>query len=278
VTAAERWAAALGEWALPDEVLAAAPDSPWTFPVEAFVALARDALDAPPTPTHERVVEVMPPGGVLLDVGCGAGAASLPAAPPAGRIVAVDQDPRMLAALEDLAAAGVEVDAVTGRWPDVHEHVGAADVAVCANVAYNVADLAPFVVALTARARRRVVLELTEEHPQSPLSPLWRQFWNLSRPTRPVADDAVAVIREALGVEPHVDRWTRRRAVLSSDGADAVPFTRRRLCLPPERDAEVAAALVALRDDNRSAVATVWWPGSASDGDGSAALIAHRPS
>jgi SAM-dependent methyltransferase len=263
VTAAERWADALGQWALPDEVLAAATDSPWVFPVGAFLDLARDALTDPRTPTHRRVVDALPLGGVLLDVGSGAGAASLPVAPPAGRIVAVDQDPRMLAALRSLAAAEVVIDAVPGRWPDVHEQVPVADVVVCANVAYNVADLAPFVVALTTKARRRVVLELTDAHPQAPLSPLWRQFWNLSRPTRPVADDAIAVIREALGIDPHVERWSRPRSILSRHGADAVPWTRRRLCLPPERDAEVAAALAALFDDPRSAVVTVWWRGAA---------------
>ena len=263
MTAAKRWADALGQWALPDEVLAAAPDSPWTFPVEAFIAFARDALDEPLTPTHNRVREALPPDGVVLDVGSGAGAASLPVAPPAARIIAVDQDQSMLDALARLADSGIDVDAVAGRWPDVQDQVPAADVVVCANVAYNVADLAPFVVALTAKARRRVVLELTEAHPQAPLSPLWRQFWDLPRPTRPVADDAIEVIGEALGCQPRVERWTRARAVLNTTGGDAVPWTRRRLCLPPERDPEVAAALAAMPAPASSAVVTVWWPGGA---------------
>src|SRR5664280_2775344 len=39
---------------------------------------------------HRRAAEALPPDDVVLDVRSGAGAASLPLAPPAGRIVAVD--------------------------------------------------------------------------------------------------------------------------------------------------------------------------------------------
>ena len=100
MTAASDWAEALGEWAIPEEIIASAPESPWGFPVEVFVDHARLTIDEGWTPTHQRVAEALPVGGTLLDVGCGAGAASLPVAPPAGRIVAVDEDANMLAALD----------------------------------------------------------------------------------------------------------------------------------------------------------------------------------
>src|SRR5947209_932875 len=103
-SAAGRWAAALADWAVPDEILAAAPESPWGFSTEVFGAAARRALADPPTPSHRRVVEALPAGGTVLDVGAGAGAASLPVAPPAARIIAVDGDPRMLEAMSGLAA------------------------------------------------------------------------------------------------------------------------------------------------------------------------------
>jgi hypothetical protein len=109
VTAARRWALALEEWAIPEEILASAPASPWGFPPEFFADGARRALAEPLTPTHQEITRAMPGGGVLLDVGSGAGAASVPVAPPAGRIVAVDQDPAMLEALADLAADRVPV-------------------------------------------------------------------------------------------------------------------------------------------------------------------------
>ena len=98
MTAAARWADVLGEWAIPEEILASAPEPPWGFPLDVFVDNARRALSESLTPTHQLVAEALPNGGTLLDVGCGAGAASLPVAPPAGRVVAVDQDPQMLGA------------------------------------------------------------------------------------------------------------------------------------------------------------------------------------
>jgi hypothetical protein len=169
----------------------------------------------------------------------------------------------MLQVLAELVADRVSVSLVEGRWPDVADGVSPADVAVCANVAYNVGSLGPFVVALTAAARHRVVLELSAVHPQSSLSPLWRQFWNLSRPTGPTAEDAAAVIRETVGVRPAIQWWRRSWSFMGERGPDTVAWIRRRLCLPEARDAEVAAALDELPELGPSEVATISWPGRA---------------
>lgn len=256
--AARRWADALAQWAVPDEILAAAPQSPWGFPPEVFVAAAQRQLAEPPTPTHRRVTEAVPPGGSVLDVGAGGGAASVPTAPPAGRIVAVDTDDRMLDALVRLADDRAAVDMVVGAWPDVAADTPTVDVVVCANVFYNVADIGPFVRALSEKARHRVVVELTAVHPQSRLSPLWQQFWQLRRPTTPTADDAIDVVVQVTGQQPVVDRWTRD----NDNRAESVPWIRRRLCLPAERDDEVAAALATL--PSQTDVVTLSWPGAAA--------------
>ena len=256
MTAARRWAEALGEWAIPAEILRAAPESPWGFPTEVFASAARSQLAAPPSSTHRRVIEAMPPGGVLLDVGAGAGAASLPTAPPTARIVAVDGEQKMLDALRELAAGRVDVETVAGRWPDVAAQVPAVDVVVCANVFYNVADLPPFVDALTAKAGRRVVVELTAVHPQSRLNPLWQRFWGLTRPTAPTGDDAVEVVREVTGRAPSVDRWTRTYR----DRVEPVAWIRQRLCLSADRDDEVADALATLPTETE--MVTLSWDGA----------------
>ncbi len=262
-SAAAQWREALAEWAIPEEILASAPESPWCFPPELFGDLARSALVGPPTPTHLRIMEALPPGGTLLDVGSGAGAASLPVASAGSRVIAVDQDPRMLEAMAELGAGRVTVVGIAGRWPEVAGEAGEVDVAVSANVAYNVADLGPFVEALTAAARHRVVLELSAEHPQSPLNPLWEQFWGPTRPDRPTADDARAVVAEVLGVVPEVERWSRARSFMGERGPRTVAWTRRRLCLPSDRDPEVAAALEHLPEMAPSRAVTLWWPGRA---------------
>ncbi len=46
MTAAERWAEALAGWAIPEPILAAAPESPWGFPSDLFARRA-DAAAAP---------------------------------------------------------------------------------------------------------------------------------------------------------------------------------------------------------------------------------------
>jgi SAM-dependent methyltransferase len=263
VTAAARWAEALAAWAIPESILATAPESPWGFPSDVFLDVARAALEEPHTPTHRRAVDALPEGGVVLDVGSGAGAASVPIAPPARRIVAVDEDAAMLRALAELAAGRAEVELVHGRWPDVAGDVAPVDVAVCANVAYNVAALDTFVAALTRAARHRVVLELSANHPQQPLSPLWHHFWGLSRPDTPTADDAARVVVETTGSAVEVERWSRTRSFMGEQGAETIAWIRRRLCLPAEADAEVAEQLDRLGELAPSAMVTLWWPGEA---------------
>lgn len=238
--AADRWRAALAAWAIPHEILAGAPESPWGFPPALF---APAIGDPPDTPSRRRALDNLPDGGSVLDVGAGAGAASLALTPPARRIVAVDESSGMLDAFAGNAErAGVDHGAVLGRWPDVASSVEDADVVVCHHVVYNVADLDRFARLLTDHARRRVVVELTARHPQSALNPLWKHFWDLSRPDGPTADDAVAVLNE-LAITPTVDRWQRPPRTGAGTRADIVAFARRRLCLPADRDAEIDALL-----------------------------------
>jgi SAM-dependent methyltransferase len=209
----------------------------------------------------------------VLDVGAGGGAASLPLAGTAGRLVGVDALPEMVAAfLAAARAAGVDAEGVEGGWPEVARRVGPADVVVCHHVLYNVADLAPFARALTGHARRRVVAELTDRHPLAGLRPLWRRFHGLDRPTGPSADDAEAALA-ALGLAVERQDWESRDRFGFDDFDELVAFTRRRLCLPATRDPEVAEAL--LEEGTRQVdgiwvsgqprrVTTLSWPGTAA--------------
>jgi SAM-dependent methyltransferase len=271
--ALERWREQLGGWAIPGEILAAAPESPWGYPVGLFRSRARRAGSRPATPSNLEAARSMPEGGSVLDVGAGAGAASLPLAGLAGRLVAVDESPAMVASfLAAAEAAGVPAEAVEGRWPEVAGRVGPADVVVCHHVLYNVADLAPFALALTGHARRRVVAELTDRHPLAGLGPLWRRFHDLDRPTGPGADDAVAALGAA-GLEVDRQDWEQPDRFGFDDFDELVAFTRRRLCLPAARDPEVAEALL---DEGTRQVDGVWvsgqprrvttlsWPGTAT--------------
>ena len=267
VTAQEEWARALAAWAIPEEILAQARESPWDLPPQLFAARAERALGSALSPTHQRALEALPAGGTVLDVGAGGGAASLPLASRAGLIVAVDQSQEMLARMSELASGRVRLREVRGVWPQSASAVPPADVVVCANVAYNVPALDEFVLALGARSRRRVVLELTWRHPQASLNWLWQRFWGLTRPESPTAADAAAVIEEALGRRVEMVHWQREESELAGPGPEEVAWLRRRLCLDPSLEPELAAALAEHRaSGDADQMATLWWdvaaPGS----------------
>jgi SAM-dependent methyltransferase len=252
--AVERWAAQLADWAIPPEILAQAEESPWGVPHEVFIRRVDRQLGTPSTPTHQAVLEY---GGTVLDVGAGAGAASLPCARALSHVTAVDTNAKLLAEFAERAAAlSLPYRTIEGRWPDVHGETGIADVAVCANVLYNVPGLPPFVRALEKHARR-VVLELTEAHPMLGMNYLWKRFHDLDRPTGPTAADAVVALRE-LGVEPEVVRWQKDPAPMPFD--ERVAVTRRRLCLSADRTDELAAVLAGEKVGTRRMVTLVWSP------------------
>ena len=264
-TATARWRAALESWAIPEDILAAAPQSPYGFSVRLFERAAEAAMGGS-SPTTAAMAAALPPNGSVLDIGCGAGAASLPVAGMAGELIGVDSSADMLAAFAARARGlGVGVMTQVGRWPDIAGEVGIADVAVARNVAYNVPDLAEFASAMTAHARERAVLELTVVHPLSWMNPLWRVIHGIERPSRPTLDDAVAVLSE-LGLEVVVQRWTGASVLKSLPADEVAAFVLQRLCVGQDRAGEVRAALAALPPlPPRSGqdVATVWWAGGA---------------
>lgn len=263
-----RWAEELAAWAIPAEILAAAPESPYGFPSEVFRSRANRAT-AGGDPSSRRALEALADGGVVLDIGAGGGAASLPLAPPATRLVAVDPSADLLAGFrEDAATRGIDAGTVEGSWPEVASATEVADVVVCHHVLYNVADLGPFVRALDDHARGRVVVELTDEHPLAWMRDLWLVFHGIERPVGPTAEDARDAIA-ALGFD--VRREDRLRSELAGGfaaRADAVALVRRRLCLPATLDADIEERLgdrlaesdglwsVGPRDQ---VVATLWW-------------------
>lgn len=257
--AARRWADALAAWAVPDDLLRAAPEPPWGFPPALFARAAEHALADADRPSVARAVEALPDGGSVLDVGVGGGAASLPLAPPSRLVVGVDEGGEMLATFARAAGArGVAHREVQGSWPEVAAEVEPADVVVCHHVLYNVADLVPFVAALTDHARHRVVVELTAEHPQSGLNRLWLALHGVERPTSPTADDACAVLAE-MGLSPRREETERPSLWAGADPTETVAFARRRLCVGPERDPEIAALLEPEDERPLRRLVTLWW-------------------
>jgi len=208
----------------------------------------------------------------VLDVGCGGGATSRPLAARAGRITGVDAQHDMLESFaEAFEGSGVAVETILGAWPEpVATLASKADVVVCGHVLYNVQDLDPFIEALTSHARLRVVVEITAQHPLAWMDDLWERFHQIRFPSGPRAEVAYGAIVE-LGSDARIESSPAdadRRGGFDRR-EDAVALMRRRLCLPFDRDDEIAEALgdrLRVHDGlwsagppNGTPVATIWW-------------------
>lgn len=267
----EQWRADLAAWAIPERITAAVAESPWVLPRQVFARRADRVSATPAGPSYQRAWAALDPPGSVLDVGSGAGAASLPLLARTTSLTAVDTDGGMLDKLsERSAAAGVTARTVLGRWPEAAADAGPADVVTCHHVFYNVPGIWQFVTALTGSARRQVVAEMTARHPLVSLNELWLRFHGLRRPVAPTAGDLIQIL-EAMGLRPGHETWRSAGGRDYASFDEMVDVTRRRLCLPPERAAEVAAALADSGIDPENPedlgssgrdVVTIWWNAS----------------
>ena len=267
------WRDDLAAWAIPDHILAAASDSPWVLPRQVFARRADRVSASPSGLSFELAWAALEPPGSVLDVGAGAGAACLPLLPRLTALAAVDTDAEMLELLAQRASArGLQPRLISGRWPEVAAQAGPADLVTCHHVTYNEPDIQPFVAALSASARRRVVIEMSVRHPLASLNELWLQFHGLHRPTGPTAAGLIAILT-ALGLPVRHRTWRRPGGRDYASFDELTGVTRRRLCLPPERSPEVAAALTAAGVDpahpvdlgsSGREVVTIWWDASAA--------------
>lgn len=247
------WADSLALWAIPAEILDQAQTSPWIHPPELFQVPEKIEM----TISYARALEALPDGGSVLDVGCGGGIAAF-ALTAASHVIGVDHQAEMLEMFAANAKnRGLTFEIFEGFWPQVATEVPGADVVVCHHVVYNVADIGPFLKALNAHAKHRVVIEMPTRHPLSNLSGAWKHFWNLERPSTPGPEDLLKVLNE-IGIDAHVEYWVgalRDRSDIDRDSE----FMRVRLCLPPKRLGEVREYLMQNPLPSQREIATIWW-------------------
>lgn len=262
----DRWREGLRAAAVPEAVRGR---SERTFSLEPDMFRWRPDQDAkqPPRPSRLRALEALPEGGTVLDVGVGGGASSFGLAPKAGLIIGVDRLEGMLESFEASApTAGVAVRAVLGTWPEAVDEVDDVDVVVCHHALYGAEEIEDFLVALTGRARHRVVVEVSSRGPTDALNPLWKAIHGEERRDRVVADELEAVLA-GMGLGA-----TREDIVLPPTVREVTPqlvsFARRRLFVGEERDEEIAQLLRDL-PPREHRIAALWWPGAASAGNGS---------
>ena len=125
------------------------------------------------------------------------------------------------------------------------------------NSGLSAEEIEEFLIAATAKALKRVVIEIPEFHPLSNLNEAWKHFWNLERPTQPSADLLFEITKE-LGFASQMVKWDGelRNGI---DFEQVVEFNRIRLCLPKSRIAEVRDYMVKHPSNEYRPLATIWW-------------------
>lgn len=253
-SASEKWKSDLALWAIPQEILDQAVEKPWIHPPALFEVpeVIQDSL------SHQRAREAVPAGGSVLDIGCGGGIGAFAITPPASHVIGVDEQEAMLQLFANNAERyGVTAETILGQWPAVADETPQADVVTVHHVAFNVGDIVPFLEALNSHARKRVLLEIPTQHPMSNMSPGWKHFWNLTRPTTPVAGDLIDILNE-MGIKATIEYFDGE-ILLDKKLPEANGFIRRRLCLPEERQSELDAFLEANPLPDRRKLALIWW-------------------
>ena len=173
-------------WVIPQNLLDAAPQSPYGWPASLWRAAGRRGpCLRSGDPTLETIGRLAGPGGAVLDIGAGTGRASLPACQGGHPVTAVEPNETMLEGLE-AASADLPVTIVEGRWPEARSGRLPIEVAMCAHVVFDVAEVGPFLSAMNEKAPAGVVVEMTERHPWVHLGPYYRALHNSSDRSAPV--------------------------------------------------------------------------------------------
>ena len=268
--ASDRWRRLLEEWAIPQELLDAVSDSPYGWSTELWKRRTQIAREQGfETPTSAAIRSLLMPEGTVLDVGAGTGRASLLHAADGHQLTAVEKNPHLAAEfrqrVDEMGAAALLVE---GVWPDVADEVDVHDVAMCANVVYDVQEIGPFLTALSRHGRGGVVIELTSDHPWSSLAPYYRALHQLERPTGPTYMDFTQVVQEVCGVRPEVEVWTRPGQAWFESWDEILDHYGQRLVLPPGRRHELEALLAPETEvdggriyvgTRERTMVTVWW-------------------
>ncbi len=231
----DRWRRALAAWSVPSDVASREGiDPPWQLDPAAF---APDP-HAPLSPSHLATRRLVLRGHErsLIDVGSGVGAAFWPVAGELQRVLAIDENPAMLAALlaEARSHPTLLVETRVGRLQVLLDELDPADVVTSHHVVYNVPELGSYLAGLLRLARVGVVLELTLHHPHYRAAAMFEERWGRARPTTPSAADVVEALW-VLGARPQVivhDVTARSR-----DANRERAQLRRSLCLRQDEDA-----------------------------------------
>ena len=178
----------------------APPADHWRPYAENFRTDPRQYAD----PLLDHLLQQVPPGQTLIDVGAGGGRLALPLALHCRSVTAVEPSESMVDVLESqVRQHGINnVSTVQARWEDAV--VEPADVVLSAHVVYVVQDIETFIRKMDTHAKSRVLVVLFESAPMSRMYPLWRQVHGSERLSLPAAPELREVLQE-LGISYRQD-------------------------------------------------------------------------
>lgn len=208
-------------------------------------------FDGPNTQTKRapdllgRVLELVPPGASILDIGAGTGNYALPLAQQGCDVTALDHSPDMLAVLqrklERERVAGVTPQ--QGRWEDAQ--IAPHDYVLAANCLYRTADLQHALERFSSLARKRVLIIFSIGTPHVILDTL-NQALDRGPFVTGAGPDHVVWGLQALGVLPWVEPFNVQRKLQYADLAAAVQELGRTLGLNADEKARAVDILPSL--------------------------------
>jgi CTP:molybdopterin cytidylyltransferase MocA/SAM-dependent methyltransferase len=185
-------------------------------------------------PVLDRLLALARPADTWLDIGAGAGRFALPLALRVREVVAVDPSTGMLDALrEAMVVHGIaNIEVIHGRWPLAPAELPTAgspsgDVALIAQVGYDIERIGPFLDAMEAAADRLCVAVLMSHQPAAMAHAFWGPIHGEERIALPALHAFIDLLR-VRGRAPDVSE-TEQPARGFDSLEDAERFIRRQL-------------------------------------------------
>jgi len=171
-----------------------------------FTGLFKDDPYRVNDPVLNRLSQEIDGYTTLLDVGGGAGRYALPLAMRCKHVTVVEPSPSMVEVLQ-VGAIDLNVDNVSVVQAPWEEAVtSSADIVLCANAIYGIADIEPFVRKLEFHANRRVLLIADMTSPGSVFSPFWEAVHREARNDLPAIPELLNVLWQ-MEIYPHLEMF-----------------------------------------------------------------------
>lgn len=213
-------------------------------------------------PTLNVLRTLVQPGDSVLDIGAGGGRYALPLALACREVIAVEPSDGMLRVLrEGMEEFSIQnVEPVRVRWPEGAAPSHQADVALIANLGYDVEEIGPFLDAMESAARRLCVAVLLSQPPPTEADRLWPYVHGVERAALPALPEFLRLLL-ARGRLFEV-RLVERSPQTFEQPEQPLPFLRQQLwtAVGSEKDARLQQVLRERVQEREGRYALSWEP------------------